>query len=85
MLFPVVDKFQSGFDTKTGCSTGFSKQIPRRPAEDFDRSDLRLRPRQAEPVREEPGEGHGDAEGSEYSGVCDGFSVGDFLCAVAAD
>jgi hypothetical protein len=27
MLFPVVDKFQSGFDTKTGCSTGFSKQI----------------------------------------------------------
>lgn len=27
MLFPVVDTFQSGFDTKTGCSTGFSKQI----------------------------------------------------------
>ena len=27
MLFPVVDKFQSAFDTKTGCSTGFSKQI----------------------------------------------------------
>ena len=27
MLFPVVDRFQSGFDTKTGCSTGFSKQI----------------------------------------------------------
>jgi hypothetical protein len=27
MLFPVVDKFQSGFDTKTGCSTGFSKDI----------------------------------------------------------
>jgi hypothetical protein len=27
MLFAVVDKFQSGFDTKTGCSTGFSKQI----------------------------------------------------------
>ena len=27
MLFPVVDKFQSGFDTKTGCSTGFNKQI----------------------------------------------------------
>jgi hypothetical protein len=27
MLFPVIDKFQSGFDTKTGCSTGFSKQI----------------------------------------------------------
>ena len=27
MLFPVVDKFQSGFDTKTGCSTGFSKQL----------------------------------------------------------
>lgn len=26
MLFPVVDKFQSAFDTKTGCSTGFSKQ-----------------------------------------------------------
>jgi hypothetical protein len=27
MLFAVVDKFQSGFDLKTGCSTGFSKQI----------------------------------------------------------
>jgi hypothetical protein len=27
MLFPVIDKFQSGFDTKTGCSSGFSKQI----------------------------------------------------------
>ncbi len=27
MLFPVVDKFQAGFDTRTGCSTGFSKQI----------------------------------------------------------
>ncbi len=27
MLFPVVDKFQSGFDTATGCSTGFSKQL----------------------------------------------------------
>ncbi len=27
MLFPVVDHFQSGFDMKTGCSTGFSKQL----------------------------------------------------------
>jgi len=27
MLFPVVDRFQSGFDTRTGCSTGFNKQI----------------------------------------------------------
>ncbi len=27
MLFPVIDRFQSGFDTKTGCSAGFSKQI----------------------------------------------------------
>jgi hypothetical protein len=27
MLFPVVDRFQSAWDTKTGCSTGFSKQI----------------------------------------------------------
>jgi hypothetical protein len=27
LLFPVVDKFQSGFDTHTGCSTGFSKQL----------------------------------------------------------
>ena len=26
MLFPVVDGFQSGFDLKTGCSTGFNKQ-----------------------------------------------------------
>ncbi|MGA8939969.1 MAG: DUF3108 domain-containing protein [Acidobacteriaceae bacterium] len=26
MLFPVVDRFQSGFDLKTGCSTGFDKQ-----------------------------------------------------------
>ena len=27
MLFPVVDKFQSSFDTATGCSVGFSKQL----------------------------------------------------------
>jgi hypothetical protein len=27
MLFPVTDRFQAGFDTKTGCSTGFSKQL----------------------------------------------------------
>jgi hypothetical protein len=27
MLFPVVDKFKAGFDTRTGCSTGFSKQL----------------------------------------------------------
>ncbi len=27
MIFPVLDKFQSGFDSKTGCSTGFSKQL----------------------------------------------------------
>jgi hypothetical protein len=27
MLFPVVDRFQSAMDTKTGCSAGFSKQL----------------------------------------------------------
>lgn len=27
MLFPVVDQFESGFNLKTGCSTGFDKQI----------------------------------------------------------
>ena len=27
MLFPVMDRFQSAMDVKTGCSTGFSKQI----------------------------------------------------------
>jgi acyl carrier protein len=27
MLFPVVDRFQSGFGLKTGCSTGFNTQI----------------------------------------------------------
>jgi hypothetical protein len=27
MLFPVVDKFEGGFNTKTGCSTGFRKQV----------------------------------------------------------
>ncbi len=27
MIFPVVDKFAAGFDTKTGCSTGFSKNM----------------------------------------------------------
>lgn len=27
MLFPVTDRFQSGIDMKTGCSTGFNKQI----------------------------------------------------------
>jgi hypothetical protein len=26
MLFPVIDRFQSSFDLKTGCSTGFDKQ-----------------------------------------------------------
>jgi hypothetical protein len=27
MLFPVVDRFQAGMNTQTGCSTGFSKQL----------------------------------------------------------
>ena len=27
MLFPVVDRFQSGFNLQTGCSIGFNKQI----------------------------------------------------------
>lgn len=27
MLFSVIDRFQSGFDLRTGCSTGFNKQI----------------------------------------------------------
>ena len=27
MLFPVIDKFQSGFDVRSGCSTGFAKQL----------------------------------------------------------
>lgn len=27
MLFPVVDTFESSFDTRTGCSGGFSKQL----------------------------------------------------------
>ncbi len=27
MIFPVIDKFQAGFDKTTGCSAGFSKQI----------------------------------------------------------
>jgi len=27
LLFAVIDRFQSGFNTQTGCSTGFSKQI----------------------------------------------------------
>lgn len=27
MLFPVVDRFQSGINIHTGCSTGFSKQL----------------------------------------------------------
>jgi len=27
MVYPVIDRFQAGFDTKTGCSTGFSKQL----------------------------------------------------------
>ena len=27
LLFPVADRFQSGFNVRTGCSTGFNKQI----------------------------------------------------------
>lgn len=27
LLFPVIDRFQSGINTKTGCSSGFYKQI----------------------------------------------------------
>jgi hypothetical protein len=27
MIFPVMDKFAAGFDTRTGCSTGFSKSM----------------------------------------------------------
>ena len=27
MIFPVVDRFSAGFNTRTGCSTGFSKNL----------------------------------------------------------
>ena len=27
MIFPVADRFSAGLDTKTGCSTGFTKQL----------------------------------------------------------
>ncbi len=27
MIFPVIDKFDAGFDIRTGCSTGFSKTL----------------------------------------------------------
>ena len=27
MIFPVVDRFEAGFDTRTGCSVGFKKQM----------------------------------------------------------
>ncbi len=27
MVFPVIDKFEAGIDTKTGCSTGFTKTL----------------------------------------------------------
>ena len=44
MLFPVVDRFQSALDTKTGCSSGlFPLQDCRRAAEDLERSDDRFR------------------------------------------
>ncbi len=30
MVYPVIDKFSAGFDMKTGCSTGFSKNLSER-------------------------------------------------------
>ena len=60
MLFPVVDRFQSSMDTKTGCSDGFSKQMQegRRKIS----SDLTLDCNAGTPDRsgEEPGEGHAE-------------------------
>ncbi len=40
MLFPVIDKFQAGFDTRTGCSTGFSKQLQEGRRQGRERSDV---------------------------------------------
>ena len=85
MLFPVVDKFQSGFDTKTGCSTGFSKQLQEGRRKVSSDLTLRLCAGQAETGGEEPGEG--DVEGADGvdSRLRDGFAVGDLLCGIAAD
>ncbi len=85
MLFPVTDRFQAGLDTKTGCSTGFSKQLSEGVKKGHQRADLRLCGGQAEAGGEEPGEG--DTEGTDrvHSGVRNGFAVGDLLCGFAAD
>ncbi len=84
MLFPVVDRFQSSMDTKTGCSQGFSKQMQegRRKIS----SDLTLRSdrRQADSGGEEPGEGDAEDADDVDSGVRDGLAVCDLLRGFAA-
>ena len=57
MLFPVVDRFQSSFDTKTGCSVRVCEAVAGGAAEGFERPDVRYGSRQADADGEEPGEG----------------------------
>ena len=80
MLFPVVDKFQAGFDTKTGCSTGFSKQLSegRRKVTgdltfDYNAGKQTL-------VETEPGEGDFEDADGFGSGLRGRLAFGDVLC-----
>ena len=85
MLFPVIDKFQSGFDTKTGCSTGFQKQLQEGRRKISSDLNFDYAAGQADAGGEEPGEGHDEAADGVDSGVRDGLAFGDLLRGIAAD
>jgi hypothetical protein len=83
MLFPVVDRFQSGWIPRRAARPA-SQAVAGGPAQGFERPDLRLHAGKQTAGGEEPGEGHAeDADGVD-SGVRDGLAVGDLLCGFAA-
>ena len=85
MVFPVVDKFSPpGFNTKTGCSTGFSKNLQEGKRKVSSELTFDYAGGQAERVQQEPGEGHLEAAEREYSGVRGGYALGDLLRGFAA-
>ena len=84
LLFPVVDRFQSAMDTRTGCSEGFWKQVQegRRKVS----SDLTFDYHAGKQTQVERNlvKGTQKQQTTSIPGVRDGLAVGDLLCGVAA-
>ncbi len=85
MLFPVVDKFQAGFDTKTAVrpvSASSCRRGRRKVSSDLTFDYAQGKQKQ---VEKKPGERNVEGSDGVDPGLCDGLAIGDLLCRIATD